>query len=171
VTDSNPAGTPTGRLDHAVEAVCRGLAILGGLVLFAMVLMSVGSIVGRAAFSAPILGDFELVQVGCTICVAAFLPYCQLRGGNIIVDFFTTRAPARVQSRLDAFGALLVAVSMAVVAWRTWAGAISIKAAGETTMLLGVPIWIGYALMVPGFIATALVALYMAHVSWRKAKA
>lgn len=163
MTDSIALGANAGRVDRIVDALCRWLAVAGGIVLVAMVLMAAISIAGRAALDRPILGDFELIQVGCTICVAAFLPYCQLRGGNIIVDFFTARASQRAQRRLDAIGALLVAATMSVVAWRTWAGAISIKQAGETTMLLGVPIWIGYALMVPGFILTALVALYTAH--------
>src|SRR5512145_3088510 len=107
--------------------------------------MSVVSIAGRTVLGQPLAGDFELVQVGCAVAVAAFLPYCQLRRGNIIVDFFTVRAGPRVQAALDALGALLLAAVMALLAWRTAAGMLTVKAAGEITMIVGFPVWLGYA--------------------------
>jgi TRAP-type C4-dicarboxylate transport system permease small subunit len=129
--------------------------------------MSVASIVGRNLFGKPVPGDFELVQIGCAICVAAFLPWCQMQGGNIIVDFFTVRASARTRAWLDMFGALLLAVVMLLVAWRTGVGALAVKASGETSMIMGFPSWIGYAFMAPGFALTALAALYTAYSAWR----
>src|SRR5512134_3441981 len=107
--------------------------------------MSVASIVGRTVLGRPVPGDFELVQVGCAAAIAAFLPYCQLQRGNIIVDFFTTRAPRRVQGALDAFGALLLAAVLALLAWRAAAGMLTMKAAGEVSMIVGFPLWVGYA--------------------------
>lgn len=151
--------------------ICRWFAVLGGVVLVAMTLMSVASIVGRSLFGKPVPGDFELIQIGCAICVAAFLPWCQMQGGNIIVDFFTVRASVRTQAWLDAFGALLLAAVMLLVAWRTGAGALSVKAAGETSMIMGFPSWIGYAFMVPGFALTALAGLYTAYGAWRRRNA
>jgi hypothetical protein len=41
--------------------------------------------------------------------IALFLPWCQLRRGNIIVDFFTAKASDRTNAMLDRFGALLLA--------------------------------------------------------------
>ena len=150
-----------------LERVCSWFAIAGGAVLVAMTLMSVVSIAGRSLFGKPVAGDFELIQIGCAICVAAFLPWCQMHRGNIIVDFFTVRASIRTQAWLDVFGALLLAAVMLLVAWRTGAGALTVKASGETSMIMGVPSWIGYALMVPGFALTALAAAYTAYDAWR----
>ena len=147
--------------------ICRWFAVLGGLVLVAMTLMSVASIAGRSLLGKPVPGDFELIQIGCAICVAAFLPWCQMQGGNIIVDFFTMRAGARMQARMDAFGALLLAAVMLLVAWRTGVGALAVKASGETSMIMGFPSWIGYAFMVPGFALTAVVGLHTAYCAWR----
>ncbi len=158
--------------DAAETAIGRGIRILaeafafaGAAVLTAITLMCVWSIVGRWLFASPVQGDFELVQLGTAVCVAAFLPYCQLRRGNIIVDFFTTRASPRAQGAMDAVGALLLALVLGVVAWRTAAGAISVKAAGETSMIRGAPVWISYALMVPSFALGAVVAVYTAWTS------
>jgi TRAP-type C4-dicarboxylate transport system permease small subunit len=148
----------TGTLDVLV----RAFAFAGGVVLVAMTGMSVVSIAGRTVLGRPLAGDFELVQLGCAVAVAAFLPYCQLRRGNIIVDFFTVRAGPRVQGALDALGALLLAAVMALLAWRTAAGMLTVKAAGEITMIVGFPVWLGYAAIVPSLALTALVGLVTA---------
>ncbi|MCX7140345.1 MAG: TRAP transporter small permease [Proteobacteria bacterium] len=151
--------------------LCRWMAVLGGVVLVAITLMSVASIAGRSLLGRPVPGDFELVQIGTAICVAAFLPWCQMQGGNIIVDFFTAHASERAQALLDVFGALLLAAVMLTVAWRTGVGALTVKASGETSMIMGFPSWIGYAFMVPGFALTALAGLYTGYISWRRSKA
>jgi TRAP-type C4-dicarboxylate transport system permease small subunit len=142
-----------------LDKACVLFALLGGAVLTALALMSVASIAGRALFSRPLQGDYEVVQTGCAVFVALCLPYCQLKRANIIVDFFTTRASERTRRRLDAVGALVVAVVMLIVAWRTAAGLESLRGSGETTTILGMPTWWTYAAMFPGIALTALVAL------------
>ncbi len=141
-----------------LDRACALCALAGGAVLTSLALMSVASIAGRALFSRPLQGDYELVQTGCAIFVALCLPYCQLKGANIIVDFFTANASPRTQIRLDAFGALLLALVMLLIAWRTGAGLITMRSSGETTTILQMPTWWTYAGMLPGIVLTALVA-------------
>jgi TRAP-type C4-dicarboxylate transport system permease small subunit len=155
---------------RALDGLARAFALAGGALLVTITGMSVASIVGRAVLGSPVPGDFELVQVGCGAGIAAFLPYCQARRGNIIVDFFTVRAPARVQAALDGFGALALAAVMAVLAWRTAAGMLTLKAAGEVSMIVGFPIWIGYAAIVPSLVLATLVGLATAIDSWKVAR-
>jgi len=140
-----------------LERACALCALLGGAVLTALALMSVASIAGRALFSRPLQGDYELVQTRCAVFVALCLPYCQLKHANIIVDFFTTKASPGLQRRLDAFGALLLALVMLLVAWRTGVGLVTLRASGETTTILQMPTWWTYAAMLPGIALTALV--------------
>lgn len=170
LTGASDSRTAHNRVYRAVDLLSKLSALFGGLVLVAIAGMTCYSIAARALGYSPILGDFELVQVGLAVCVAAFLPWCQLHRGNIIVDFFTARASSRVRAGLDAIGALLVALVMALVAWRTAAGALSALATGEETMILGFPIWLSYALMTPGLAMTALVALYGAWLSWGESR-
>jgi TRAP-type C4-dicarboxylate transport system permease small subunit len=133
--------------------------VAGGLVLLAMAGMTVASVLGRALLARPVPGDVELVQLGTAICIACFLPYTQLRGGNIIVDVFTTRAPDRAKALMDGFGALLYALAMALVCWRLAAGGLAARDSQETSMLMGFPIWIAYALMVPGVALAAAIGV------------
>jgi TRAP-type C4-dicarboxylate transport system permease small subunit len=144
-------------------------ALAGGAIFVGIAIMSVASIASRALFSRPIQGDYELVQIGCAVFVALCLPICQMAGANIIVDFFTTRAPLVTQRWLDAIGALLLGLVMALVAWRLGAGTLSMREAGETTTILGWPVWHTYALMVPGVALTAAAGFHSAWVHWRAA--
>jgi len=65
----------------------------------------------------------------------------------------------RTVRALDRLGAVLMAAMFLVVAWRTVVGSVDIARSGETSMLMRVPIWIGYAAMVPGVVAAGAVAL------------
>lgn len=154
-------------MGRVLSWLANAFAFAGGALLVAITAMSVISVAGRAAFGTPVPGDFELVQIGCGASIAAFLPYCQLRRGNIIVDFFTTRASKGVQGTLDSLGAVLVAAVMGFFAWRTVAGMLTVKAAAEVSMIVGFPIWIGYAAIVPSLALAALVALFTALESWK----
>ena len=155
---------PTDAVGRALYALSRLFAIGGGLVLVALTVMSLVSIAGRALFSAPLPGDYELVQVGSAIAVAAFLPLTQMRGGHVIVDFFTARSRPAVRAGLDTLGAALVAMCAAAFAWRLAVGALSLAEANDQTTILGIPTWIPVAIMVPCF---ALFAAAGAYTAWR----
>jgi TRAP-type C4-dicarboxylate transport system permease small subunit len=146
--------------------LARGFALLGGLVMIGLTLMTLVSIAGRALLSQPLQGDYELIQIGSAIAIASFLPLTQLRGGHVIVDFFTAKSRPAVRAGLDTFGALLVALAGAVIAWRMTDGALSLAAANDQTTILGFPTWIAVALMVPSFALLAAAGLYTA---WRHA--
>jgi TRAP-type C4-dicarboxylate transport system permease small subunit len=137
-------------------------AVAGGLVFVALVIMSIISITGRKLFSAPVPGDVEVLQVCSAFAASAFFAYCHLNGGDVKVDFFTAKANPRTVHLLDAVGSLLVGIFGALIAWRAAAGALTVKDAGETTMILGWPLWVGQMLMVPGFILLACAGFYMA---------
>lgn len=152
-----------GRVLHVLCDIC---AVIGGVVLIAMAAMTVFSVAGRTFFNSPILGDIELVQLGLAVCVATFLPYTQFRNANIIVDFFTTRASARSQRWMDGLGCLLYAGMTALIAWRVYAGGVMSQENQEASMLMNLPLWIPYMLMVPGLVLCTLVGLYQAVIHW-----
>ena len=145
-----------------LERLANGCALLAGVLLSFMVLLTVASIVGRETIGRTVTGDFELVGLATGAAVGLFMPLCQLHRGNIVVDFFTSRAPRRVNDTLDRIGALLLALCCALLAWRAALGGMSSWNSHSGTMLLGVPEWLAYAPMVPGFGLTAVIALQQA---------
>ena len=143
----------------ALETLARFCAIVAGLLLTLITIMTCASVFGREVLGKPLVGDFELAGVLAGAAIALFMPLCQIKRGNIIVDFFTSKASDTTNARLDSLGALLVAAVMLLLAWRTSVGGISAYGNQSGSMILGFPEWITYSLMVPPFVLTALIAL------------
>jgi TRAP-type mannitol/chloroaromatic compound transport system permease small subunit len=170
VLTSAPAQRPPyGPAGRVLLAVSKAVAIGGGLVFVALVIMSIVSITARKLVSWTVPGDVELLQMCAAFASAAFFAYCHLTGGDVKVDFFTHNLPARVIAALDAFGSLLVGLFGALIAWRTWAGAMAVKEVGETSAIIGFPVWIAQALMVPSFVLLALAGFYVCATKLRVA--
>ena len=156
-----PPGAEFGRAGRALLRVSKAVAIAGGLVFVALVAMEIVSIVGRKLFSAPVPGDVEILQMCAAFASAAFFAYCHLARGDVKVDFFTHNLAPRRVALLDAIGSLLVGLFGALIAWRTAAGAWALRDAGETSAVLGWPVWLAQALMVPSFALLAVAGFYM----------
>lgn len=144
---------------RVLRGAARASALLGGAILLLVVAVTLVSVVGRAAFDRPLPGDVELVQFGIAAALALFLPVCQLQGSHLVVDIFTARAGVEAQRWLDRGAQVAAAVVLALLAWRAGAGVADLRRAGETTMVLGFPLWLAYAALVPALALAALLAL------------
>jgi TRAP-type C4-dicarboxylate transport system permease small subunit len=142
-----------------LDLLAKACAIAAGVLLTLITLMTCVSVIGRNTTGWTIVGDFELTGATAGAAIALFLPWCQLRRGNIIVDFFTARASQRTRSRLDRIGALLLALAMALMSWRATIGGLNAWQSQSGSMMLGFPEWIVYSCIVPAFVLTALIAL------------
>ena len=145
-----------------LSALAHLCAILAGLLLTGITLMTCVSLIGRNTTGWTINGDFELTGVATGAAIALFMPLCQLKKGHIIVDFFTARASEATNRQLDRLGALCVSAVFALLAWRTVLGGINAYDTFSGTMMLGFPEWVVYAAMVPPFIVCSLIALLQA---------
>ena len=145
---------------HILESLAKFCAILAGLLLTTITLATCASLLGRNTIGVTLAGDFELTGVATGAAIALFLPWCQLRRGNIIVDFFTARASARTNAALDRIGALLLALAIGLLTWRTSVGGLNAFNTQSGTMMLGFPEWIVYAAMIPPLALTAVIGLW-----------
>jgi TRAP-type C4-dicarboxylate transport system permease small subunit len=143
-------------------------ALLGSAIALGAALLVVASITLRTLTTRPIQGDVELTQFAVALAISLALPWCQWRGANIIVDFFTQKLPARGVRALDGVGALLIGAMCALLAWRTSVGALAVRDATETSMILGLPMWWVYASLAPGLALAALVAFVQATLHFRQ---
>jgi len=132
------------------------------MLLTGITLMTCYSLIGRNTTGVTISGDFELTGVATGAAIALFMPLCQLKRGNIIVDFFTAKVSDRTNAQLDRFGAFLLSATFALLSWRTILGGLSAYETQSGTMMLGFPEWLVYVAMVPPFILTAVIALAQA---------
>jgi TRAP-type C4-dicarboxylate transport system permease small subunit len=146
----------------ALRVLARAFAWAGACTAMAVALTTVSSVVLRATTTRPIQGDVELTQFGIALAISLMLPWCQLRGANIIVDFFTQRLREQPLRVLDGIGCVLIAAMYLLLAWRTGVGARSVFEAGETSMIRSLPMWWVYVSLAPGLTLAALIALVQA---------
>ena len=143
-----------------LEKLAKFCAIIAGVLLTAITLMTCASLIGRNTTGDSIVGAFELTGVAAGAAIALFMPLCQLRRGNIIVDFFTANMSDAVNDKLDRFGTLLLVLIFGLLAWRTTLGGLNVYSANSETQIMGFPEWVVYAAMVPPFVLTGLIALH-----------
>ncbi|MGB0748315.1 MAG: TRAP transporter small permease [Magnetospiraceae bacterium] len=168
-----------------VERLARYMALLGGIVLTLLIILTCVSVLGRglntfghsdfltslsAAFAdtlissgvGPINGDFEIVEAGIAFAIFAFLPYTQLHGGHATVDIFTSMMPRVANNFVTAFWEVVLSAVILLITWRHGAGFIGKLDNGETTFLLEFPIWWAYGASLIAAIVASIVALYTA---------
>ena len=145
-----------------LEILAKACAVLAGVLLTGITLMTCISLIGRNTTGWTIVGDFELSGSAAGAAIALFMPWCQMRRANIIVDFFTAKASERTTLALDRLGALVLAVCMGLLAWRSSIGGLNAWKSGSGSMMLGFPEWIVYLLMVPPLVLTSLIGLAQA---------
>ncbi len=167
--------------------LARLMAIIGGFVLSAIIILVCISVVGRRLNTllhtdwieglmgrtaqwlldtgiGPILGDFELVEAGTAFAIFAFIPLCQITGGHATVDIFTSQMSDRVNRSIQVVVDIAFALVLALIAWRLYDGMLAKMRYNETTFLLQFPVWWSYlAALVPAVVA-AVIGAYVALV-------
>lgn len=156
----SPGDAAAGTIGKALAAMARWMALVGGLMLLCILVLIVISVVSRKLFAMPVPGDVELTSVTAAVATSWFFPWCFAVSGNVKVDFFTNRWSGRSIATLETIGALLIAVLAITIAWRTSVAAVAIHEAQEISAILGVPTWLSYIGMVPGFALLALLAIH-----------
>lgn len=153
------------KIDKWVFNLAQYVALLGGLVLVAVAIMTTISIVGRALIPIglhPIRGDFELVEAGIAFALFCFMPWCHLKKGHASVEVFTTKLPDRVNAGIDMVADLILAFIAILLTWRLYEGMLSKMQYNETTFILRFPIWWAYAACLVGLVTWIIVGAWSA---------
>lgn len=174
-------------MHRKVTKLARFMAVLGGLVLVALILLTGVSVAGRvlntvlhgsfmqglapdlagrliALGIGPVNGDYELVEAGMAFAVFAFLPLCQITGSHAYVDVFTAWLPPRASRMLRAVIEVAFALVLVVIAVQLHEGLQSKLRSGQSSLLLQTPVWWNYAASLSGAVIAALAGSYMAIV-------
>lgn len=162
------------RVERVLAFIATIFAVIGGVALILMSLITVYSIIGRALpADLPLLGwwrsvrgNFELVEFATAIAIFSFLPYTHIKRGNVLVDFFTMNISRRAKAGFAIFANLLYTVIALIFAWRMVVSAEAMLTASftQTSMLLRIPIWYAY---LPSTIFMCFLAVVGAYSVWR----
>lgn len=132
---------PTDPVGRVLYTIARWLAVFGGIILCAMAVLTTVSVTGRSLLDNPISGDFELVAIGTGLAVFAFLPWCQMTRGNVLVDFFMSAAPPRAQIFTDIVGGIFYLAIATLLTWRMIFGGLDMYNYNELSMTINFPRW------------------------------
>lgn len=162
-------------MTRLMQALARGFAYLGGLVLLAVMGLVGLSILGRslnklghgvlsetglgAALTrlGEVPGSYELLESGIAFAIFAFLPLAQITRAHATVDIFTAPLGERFGRAIRALWEVVFALVLIVIAWRLFEGMQDKMRYGETSMLLGYPLWWSYAASLCAACVAALV--------------
>ncbi|MDH5354517.1 MAG: TRAP transporter small permease [Gammaproteobacteria bacterium] len=122
----------------------KGWALLGGLVLLAVVCMTTYSAMAGFLISKPFPGDFELTQMGVAISAFAFLPYCQISFANVSADIFTSGVSPATERNLNRLGSLIALAFSLLLIWRMFVGLQDYQTYLEITAILQIPLWYAF---------------------------
>ncbi len=132
-------GPRVNRLESLIERTVRGLAIVAGFAIVAMMLLTCADVFLRYFLNAPIEGTFDITQMLMVVIVFFALGYCGWTGGHVVVDLlrdvFSRRLLIILSVLVNAIGA---AVMLAIV-WQATLTALDFIRTGETPMTVLIP--------------------------------
>ena len=127
------------RLTASFDKVCLILAwASGAIAAFVMSVTFVG-VVMRYVFRDPLMGGFEMIEIGMGLMVFTALPLMVRRRGNIAVTVLSDRFPPGLARATTTLSNLVGAALTGFIAWRVWLQGERLLTYGEVTMELRVP--------------------------------
>ena len=148
------------RLERACHGLAASLVLFGGLCLIVACGLTVASILGGLTLR-PLPGEIELVEALCGLAVFAFLPYCQLKRGHVGVDILISAFGPKAMNWTQLIGDIVIAVLIGLVTWRHAVGTMDKIGNGETTPLLLMPVWWGFAVALALLVVNVIVCLFV----------
>lgn len=106
-------------LDRLNSILNRGLAMVAGFSLVAMVMVTVGEMVLRM-FGRPMAGTVETIGWLAAVTTAFALGYTQVHQGHVSIDLLTTRLGSRSQVVVSMLVNLISAALFVIVTWNVF---------------------------------------------------
>jgi len=174
-------------MHRLVQSLARVTALIGGLVLLVLILLTTLSIIGRSINKlmhgdfyqhhmvgladwllgmgvGEINGNYELLEAGVAFSIFSFLPICQLYGSHATVDVFTSFLPGRANRWIAAFWETVLAAVIILIVWQLYGGMERYFHNGQTTLFLQFPVWWSYSASFAAGVVACITAVYCALV-------
>ena len=128
------------QLDRLNSILNRGLAIVAGFSLVAMVMVTVGEMVLRM-FGRPMAGTIETIGWLAAVTTAFALGYTQVHQGHVSIDLFTRRLGSQLQLVVSMLINLISAALFVVVTWNVFRHAGVLRETGSLSETMKVIVY------------------------------
>jgi TRAP-type C4-dicarboxylate transport system permease small subunit len=147
----------------AVRASVKGLAVLSGAGLIAMVLITTIDVLLRVCrVSLP--GAFDLIRIAAVVTISAALPYTTAIKGHVAIEYFFHKCGRRGRMVVDALMRLLGMALFSTLAWGCVDYGNSLRNKGEVSMTLQLPVfWLPYVLAASCALVVLIKLYHLTH--------
>lgn len=128
------------RMQALAELIARHCAVVAGICLMAIVVLTTLNIVARK-FMLPILGAHEATEYLGALLISLTLAYNQLRKENISVELVDTFLSPRSRALMESITSFLSLLLCLLIAWRCVVYAIGLWETKEVSLTLGIPFY------------------------------
>ena len=137
----------------------RALAVVAGIVLFVLMMLTALDVVGRYLLNRPLPGAFEITEMMLAALIYCGLPLVSARREHIVIDTFDPYMPRPMKRGLDMLAEILCSASLFGMAWLVFRRATRVLDYGDTTTVLKLPLAPVAYLMAAMLLATAVIHL------------
>ncbi len=114
-------GSRLSRLDQILHRLESLLALIGGLAVFALMLLAVVSVGGRNFFNQPLPGYVDWIEQAMPLIAFVGIAYCQRLGGHIRMDILIGQLRGRPLWIAEFFTTFAILVLMLLLVWGSYA--------------------------------------------------
>ena len=146
-------------LGYVADPLARGLNLIAGFFLAAMMLLTGVDVGLRYFFNYPIPGSYEITEYIMPAVVAFGLAFCALGDGHVQVDLFTSLLPQRSRNIMRCTADLAMFAVYALITWQSVIRVKELIASGQHSEVLYLPIFPFVFVVTVGCAVFSLVAL------------
>ncbi|HNR90226.1 MAG TPA: TRAP transporter small permease [Spirochaetota bacterium] len=128
------------KLEYYLTRISDSFNVVAAAAVVLMMLVIIVDVVLRIVrVSVP--GAYDLISLLGAVAIAFSLTYTSIQKGHIAVDFLYQKLPERWQAGFDVFNESVGAGFFTVLAWQCFAYAAALRAAGEVSLTVKLPVY------------------------------
>ena len=146
--------------------ISRVLSAVGLVAMILVVIITVVGVFSRRFFDMPIRGLRDITILGLSIMVFLPMARCTLNDGHISMNIFTSKFPKSLQTIVETIILFIVIGTLSIFTWQLLLYGLRLQESGQTTILLGAPLFpflylatLGSLMMTIAFLAKFLSSL------------
>jgi len=138
VHEDNSLLSRADRLYFKLESL---LNLIGGMVIFAVVLLAVANILGRKIFNLPVNGYIDWTEQSMAFFAFMGIAYCQRLGGHIRMDIFVGTLKGRVLWFFESLSTLFMLLMTLVLIYGSYGHFLRAWTNGDSSFDIELPTW------------------------------
>lgn len=127
-------------LSQVIERVSKIMAIVSGVALTFVMVMTVLDVSGRT-IGHPILGTYEIIAFAGTFLIGCSMALTSVSGSHVYMEFLVDRLPGGTRKVFNIVTKIICLMLFAVISVNLFKFAAELRRAGEVSATLNIPVY------------------------------